>query len=136
MDKYKYFYIDEKGIYCYKDSDVLINKLNIKNQERLHEAERAYTSARQAQLNKAPIKGNYDFDHLKAIHKYLFQDIYFWAGNGRAQREFIRYIGSLNGYGFDWSKVSSDENIVASYESVNGDNAKLKELLSKIIYTL
>lgn len=30
-----------------------------------------------------PIKGNFDFKHLKKIHKYLFQDIYRWAGNIR-----------------------------------------------------
>lgn len=30
-----------------------------------------------------PIKGNLDFEHLKAIHKYLFQDLYDWAGKTR-----------------------------------------------------
>ena len=33
MNKYKYSYLDEKGIYCYKNSDVLINKLNIQDEE-------------------------------------------------------------------------------------------------------
>ena len=60
----------------------------------------------------------------------------FREGNGRTQREFIRYIGLINGYGFDWSLVTMDENIIASYESVNGDNTKLKEIISRIIYKL
>ena len=60
----------------------------------------------------------------------------FREGNGRTQREFIRCIGLLNGYGFDWSLVSSEENIVASYESVNGNNAKLKAIINKIIVEL
>lgn len=33
-------------IYCYPDSDVLMNKLNIRNLERLHEAERKLTMLR------------------------------------------------------------------------------------------
>ena len=138
-----------------------------------------------------------DFEHLKAIHYYLFQDLFFWAGkvrtvaiakrnlfclpqhidsfandifaklkkdnyfvgfnkeefidaitnflgdinalhpfregNGRTQREFIRYIGLKNGYTFDWSLVSSDENIEASYESANGNNEKLKSIIKRII---
>ena len=41
-----------------------------------------------------------------------------------------------NGYGFDWSKVSAEENIIASYESVNGDNEKLRAIISKLIYAL
>ena len=30
-----------------------------------------------------PIDGNLDFEHLKAIHFYLFQDLFFWAGKVR-----------------------------------------------------
>ena len=197
MDKYKYSYLDNKGIYCYKDSDVLINKLNIRDEEIFAKAERLYSGLRQSELNLKPLKGNLDFEHLKAIHHYLFQDLFFWAGkvrtvaiakrnlfclpqhietfandiftklkkdnyfaglnkedfidaitnllgdinalhpfregNGRTQREFIRYIGLINGYAFDWSLVSSEENIEASYESVNGKNEKLKLIIKKII---
>ena len=200
MDKYKYSYLDEKGIYCYKGSDVLINKLNIQDEETFLKAERLYSGLRQSELLNKPIDGDLDFKHLKAIHFYLFQDLFYWAGkirtvaiakgnlfclpqyiesyakdifsnlkrdnyyqglskeefvdhitnlladinalhsfregNGRTQREFIRYIGIKNGYGFDWSKVSAEENIIASYESVNGDNAKLRVIFSKIIYAL
>jgi len=200
MDKYKYSYLDDKGIYCYEDSDVLINKLNIRDEKIFYKAERLYSSIRQSELNASPLKGDLDFNHLKAIHRYLFQDLFYWAGkvrtvaiakasmfclpqyiegyatdifsklkkenyyknyskeafveaitnllgdinalhpfregNGRTQREFIRYIGLLNGYGFDWSLVSSEENIIASYESVNGDNTKLKAIITKIIFKL
>lgn len=34
-------------------------------------------------MQKNPIKGKYDFAHLKAIHKFIFQDIYEWAGQER-----------------------------------------------------
>jgi cell filamentation protein len=33
------------------------------------------------QLN--PLKGNFDSEHLKAIHSYLFRDVYEWAGQFR-----------------------------------------------------
>lgn len=37
--KYKYTY-ERTADYCYKDTDVLINKLNITNDEELYEEER------------------------------------------------------------------------------------------------
>lgn len=70
-------------IYCYPDSDVLINKLNIRNSDRLQEAERKLTMLRIHDLLETPLKGKFDFKHLKNIHGYIFQDIYSWAGNVR-----------------------------------------------------
>ena len=35
------------------------------------------------ELIDKPIKGNYDFKHLQSIHRYIFQDIYEWAGEVR-----------------------------------------------------
>lgn len=70
-------------IYCYPDSDVLINRLNIQDMDRLHEAERKITMLRLNDLLDFPIKGKFDFKHLQSIHNYLFQDIYSWAGEVR-----------------------------------------------------
>ncbi|MBR1390491.1 MAG: Fic family protein [Lachnospiraceae bacterium] len=69
--------------YCYPDSNVLINKLNITNRQELFEAEVELTSIRLQELQQEPIKGDFDFNHLKAIHKYIFQDLYEWAGKER-----------------------------------------------------
>lgn len=69
--------------YCYPDTTVLINKLNIKDANQLFEAEKELTSIRLRELQEAPIKGKFDFNHLKAIHKYIFQDLYSWAGQER-----------------------------------------------------
>lgn len=69
--------------YCYPDSEVLINKLNITDKKDLFEAEKELTAIRLRELQENPIKGGYDFLHLKAIHKYIFQDIYSWAGKER-----------------------------------------------------
>ena len=81
-NKYKYTY-EKTTNYCYKDSDVLINKLNITNEKDLYDAERGLVALRTAWLNEEPIKGYFDFNHLKSIHKFLFQDIYRWAGDIR-----------------------------------------------------
>lgn len=69
--------------YCYPDSDVLVNKLNIRDKDDLFTAEVELTSIRLNELQNAPIEGSFDFNHLKNIHKYIFQDIYDWAGKER-----------------------------------------------------
>lgn len=74
-NKYKYTY-ERTADYCYKNTDVLINKLNITNEDDLFNAERELVSLRTYELNEKPLKGNFDFKYLLAIHKYLFQDVY------------------------------------------------------------
>ena len=81
-NKYKYSYIED-GTYCYPHTDILKNKLGIKDDDFLFETERKLVSLRVDELISNPLKGNFDFSHLKAIHKYLFQDIYSWAGKPR-----------------------------------------------------
>ncbi len=69
--------------YCYPSSNVLKNKLNIIDAELLEEAERRITSLRTTEAMKKGIRGKFDFNHLKRIHKFLFGDIYDWAGKIR-----------------------------------------------------
>lgn len=70
-------------VYCYPNSDILINKLNIHDGLILQAAERDLTSRRLVMLQTNPIKGTFDFLHLKKIHEFIFQDIYSWAGKER-----------------------------------------------------
>lgn len=69
--------------YCYPDSDVLKNKLGLQDEKELLEVEKELTVIRLGELQEKPLKGKFDFKHLKAIHKYIFQDIYDWAGKER-----------------------------------------------------
>ena len=69
--------------YCYPNSNVLKNKLNIKDENTLFEAEKKLTLIRLQELQTKPIEGNFDFKHLKDIHHYIFQDVYSWAGELR-----------------------------------------------------
>lgn len=72
--------------YCYPNSDVLINKLNIRDGRLLERAERKLTTIRLAELYDKPIIGKFDLKHLQAIHKYIFQDIYDFAGKLRDEQ--------------------------------------------------
>lgn len=69
--------------YCYPNSDVLINKFGITNSNDLFITEKIMTITRLCELQENPLKGKFDFSHLKAIHKYIFQDVYEWAGKER-----------------------------------------------------
>ncbi|MBE8168232.1 MAG: cell filamentation protein Fic [Shewanella sp.] len=70
--------------YCYQGTDVLINRLNIQNADELDEAETRFTSERYKsyQSNCSSIT-DFNFKHLKFLHKHLFQDLYVWAGEVR-----------------------------------------------------
>ena len=69
--------------YCYPDSRVLKNKLNIHDFDELSLEERKLVKYRSRELFEEPIQGRFDFEHLKAILRYLFQDIFDWAGEVR-----------------------------------------------------
>jgi len=79
MNNKKYF----DPVYCYPNSNVLKNKLNIYNSAQLHDRERRISSVRIHELQAIPLPGKFDAAHLKAIHKHLFQDMYEWAGQFR-----------------------------------------------------
>lgn len=82
--EYDYFYDDEQDAgYCYAGTNVLKNKLDIRDPDILHRAERDYTSVRQAELAAIGENGDFSFRHLCSIHRQLFQDIYTWAGKIR-----------------------------------------------------
>lgn len=70
-------------IYCYPGTNVLINKLDIRSEEELFNAERKLAMARVHELFNAPVKGSFDLEHLKEIHRHIFQDLYSWAGESR-----------------------------------------------------
>lgn len=82
MSLYYYeFQWDSK--YCYPNSYVLKNKLNIRNNKDLEEAERNITAHRILQVRQNPFEEPLDFNYLCKLHKHIFQDIYTWAGKTR-----------------------------------------------------
>lgn len=79
-------YTTTQSIYCYPDSNVLINKLNIRDNKLLKTAEEEITLIKQMELLKNPIKGNFTKAHLMNIHKFIFEDIYPFAGKIRREQ--------------------------------------------------
>ncbi|EKE4890685.1 Fic family protein [Campylobacter coli] len=61
------------------------NKLGIKDEKLFDKESRKYTSQRIDELITSPIKGNFDYQHLKNIHKHIFQDVFHWAGKDRME---------------------------------------------------
>lgn len=79
----KDLYEKQNSNYCYKNSNVLINKLDIHNEKVLQKFEAKITAAKLLALRKKGIIGNFDTQHLIDIHTYLFEDIYPFAGKFR-----------------------------------------------------
>lgn len=80
-------YTTVQSIYCYPDSDVLKNKLNIQDHGELKQAEEEFVAVKQLVLLQDPIKGRFTMSHLLRIHRFLFEDVYPFAG--RIRREQI-----------------------------------------------
>ena len=73
-------YEARNSIYCYKDSDVLVNKFDIHDNKKLEEIERKIVLAKLYELRQNHQIGNFDVSHFVGIHRFLFEDIYPFAG--------------------------------------------------------
>uniref|UniRef100_UPI003F497525 Fic/DOC family protein n=1 Tax=Pseudonocardia sp. CA-138482 TaxID=3240023 RepID=UPI003F497525 len=62
---------------------VLRNRLGITDPAELAMAEAELTALRLVELRRSPIPGAYDLDHLRAFHRFIFGDVYRWAGEVR-----------------------------------------------------
>ena len=76
---------NSSSLYCYPNTYILINKLDIQDENLLKEAEKEFTTQRLIELQKKPISGRFSVSHLKNIHKYIFQDIFYFAGEFRKE---------------------------------------------------
>lgn len=68
---------------CYPGTAVLINTLNIRNQADLDAVEGTIVPAKAALWETMPSTESFDFEHYCAIHRFLFEDLYEWAGKPR-----------------------------------------------------
>lgn len=183
---------------CYEGTTCLINKFDIRDEKKLSNIEAAITFAKASELEKTPVKGKFDLKHYLAIHRFLFEDIYDWAGelrtveiskkgttfantaelenlciscferlkklnyfkglefpefvenivdlycvtnkihpfregNGRTQRIFISQLIRYNGYDIDFSKIDTDELMIATIHSASGIRDYLTDIFTKHI---
>lgn len=110
--------------YCYPNSNVLINKLNITNAKNFNTAERELTSITLIEIDDYPVKGNFDLTHLKAIHKAIFDDIFDWAGE-------IRAVNISKGNMFCFSDYIN-ENPDKLFKELKSEQFLLKTISNKI----
>jgi cell filamentation protein len=73
--------------YTYPGTDTVKNKFGETDFDRLERREAHPVAARQVEIEAGyGPKGQFDADHLRAIHRHLFQDVYEWAGHTRDER--------------------------------------------------
>lgn len=69
--------------YCYPGTNVLRNRLGLRDQAQLDDFEALVT----VQRSEEPLPGGrLGYAHYRAIHKHLFQDVFAWAGEVRTVR--------------------------------------------------
>ncbi len=69
--------------YCYPNSRVLRNRLDLHDQAELDAFEALITTQRAQE----PLpRGQLNYAHYRAIHRHLFQDVFSWAGKPRTVR--------------------------------------------------
>ena len=72
---------DDRDPYLYPGLNVMRNRLNIRQADRLAKASYELTALRVATLGLGPSAPG--LPHLCAIHRHLYQDIFDWAGDIR-----------------------------------------------------
>ena len=72
-----------KDPYVYENTDVLINKLGIKQFDDLKKAEADISFVKLLNIDENVIPKEFDLEYLKEINKYILEDIYDWAGDIR-----------------------------------------------------
>ncbi|KJU87190.1 Cell filamentation protein fic [Candidatus Magnetobacterium bavaricum] len=109
-------YIDEK-------TGVLKNRLGITTQAELEKAEASFASTRLYELFQTPLEGNFDFDHLKAIHRYIFKDLYEWAGQirtvdiAKGGNSFAHHIHIETAAKFIFNKLADERFLIGMSKS-------------------
>lgn len=127
------FQTDESN-YCYKGTDVLINKAGIKTKKALEKLEKDIVTYRLYELMQNKITGEFDKKHFINIHKKLFGDIYDFAGEYR--NENIAK-GSFLFSNFEFIDYSLDEIFKDLKEDIDSgvfENNNIDEIAKKLAY--
>ena len=129
-DNYKY--LDSDYTYTDPNTGLLRNIVNIDNEQLLTAFESMKCSERLEELSKNPIKIK-NSTSLLDIHKYLFQDVYHWAGQKRTVeiskqgKQF--FLTAYFDKGFEYI-----EKLLVEYRKVEPENkSKIAEYLANLL---
>lgn len=118
--------------YTYKGTDVIRNKLNIKDEKTLHKYDKKMVAFKLSTINFARIPEKFNEERLKFIHNYLFCDIYDFAGKYRLE--------NIIKENFEFSQYEYiEENLKKVIAQINVEQLKklsFDEFCSKISYYL
>ena len=129
-----YKYIDPNNQYTYPDSTVLVNKQNITNIEEAYRNEHLFVTRRLADLRLKTIEV-YSISDILAIHKYLFQDVYAWAGQFRKVNISKNGNPFMSIQSFSTAQAYIDRLIHTYYQTANSKDGIIKQL-AKILDNL
>jgi cell filamentation protein len=117
-----------------QENGVLINNFGIVDERELDDWEAVYTSMKIIELIDSPIKGNFDFKHFCDVHKYIFEDIYEWAGTPRSIN-ISKTEKVLDGLSVEYTEASeieaSAERVLAYMNSINWSRLTLNKKAKK-----
>ena len=77
-----YDYTDPNNLYTYPDSSVLRNKQEERDEQKARELEYRMVASKSLKLFINPIPV-YSVEDILKIHQFLFEDMYYWAGEFR-----------------------------------------------------
>ena len=101
--------------YLYPNTNILINKFNIKDYNKLKEIEATYTFEKLLKLRQEPLDIEIDKNRLNSLHKYLFEEIYPFAGEYRK----VNMIKSRGTFLFINEPKDIDENLNELFDEIN-----------------
>lgn len=125
-----------KDPYVYEGTDVLINKLNIKDENVLEKAESDFVGLAVNRLRNEGFVINRIQDVLK-IHEYLFSNLYEWAGSPRTI-DIYKSESLLGGksidYVFSFYITQALEDLNDEFKVIDWDKLTPEDKVKKICY--
>ena len=124
-----------KDIYVYENTNVLKNKLDIRDSKRLEELENALVSLNIVNLISNPFIIKSVFD-IKKIHKILFSDLYEWAGDNRKINMYKEepLLDGLSVIYSDYKNIDNDLSKLDSiFTNIKWNKLTHKEIIDKIV---
>lgn len=118
--------------YCYPNSNVLINKFNIRDDKRLDAVESNIVFLKLSQIGEIEkiFENGFDYNSLKSLHKYIFGEIYDWAGKER-EVEIVKHEKVLGGlsvtYTFPTEIAKSANKCIKNLNTTDWNRLKIND---------
>ena len=116
--------------YVYKDTGTLINKLGIKDYEKLRKAESDISFVKLLSVDANVDCHKFDLEYIQNIHKYVLGDIYDWAGEFRTvpmEKPEEVLGGDTVRYAYPKEIVPKAQEYINEINSINWNNIELED---------